>query len=458
MKSPGSIPRLEVARAAPRLPAALRRRLASFQPVNGLIWLLLPLSVLIVWGPPRLRFSPRALDASLEEPLSLDAGALFEVATWLVTAAVVILLVVRHLLLHTDLVASIARHKSMCWYVAFGVLALASTVYSTAPLYTLYFASQVLVGLFALVLLLRSRRSTDLGLRIFFYVAMAQVVAIGLLYLISPDLAGSSSTSTGAGYRLNGGVLRDYGKSAIYAGILMVCLARTAGTRWRRRLALLGYLATWGMVLAAKTRSTTFAATVVAIMVLVTDPRPRVRRYALLIGCGAVLLAVTFGLTDAFFGLTTREGEGLTTGTGRTTALQYLFDQWRRSPIWGLGFASGARTVLMEFVMETRLNIGAAHDVLSKVLIDLGLAGVVTLGFAFSFTWWRVIVAWRRTRHDEKLFVPVLQIACIMTTLTMHSFVSASIGGPYMPFVVAITALWALDEERLRARRRFQSA
>lgn len=423
-------------------------RVASRSLAENLSLLLLPLSTLIVWGPPRLRSSARGLEAALEAPLALDPGAVFQVGTWMVAAVVVCVLLARHAVLRTTLVPSLAAAGPMRWYLLFGLLAVASAAYSPAPLYTLYFAMQMLVGTLALAMLLEPRGASGAAfvVRIFFWVTVANAAAILVLYLINPLLAGDGAGSD-TGYRLHGGMLRDYGKSAAYAGVLFLCLTRGSPKSWQRRIAAVAYLASWVMILAAKTRSTTVAAAAMGVLVLATHPNPRVKRGVVLGLPLAGVAALALGLVSPLVQLVTREGAGISDLSGRTVAFSFLVEKWQSSPLWGLGFAAGVRSSLVQFVGETRLGIGAAHDVLSKVLIDLGLVGLLILATTFVATWWGLARAWKRERHNEERFLPVLQLTCIMVSITLHSLVSASIGGPYVPFVVIVVALWALGRD-----------
>lgn len=407
--------------------------------------LLIPLTGLIIWGPPSLRLTGRELTAALEQPFQLDSAAAFQGGTWALATVVVILLVIREIGMGTDLVPSVVKHGPVRWYLAYGVLGIASSVYSPSPLYTIYFALQIIVGVLAVVLLLHRAGPdrVDLALKISYAVFVLQMLAILALYTVDPFLVGEIPQGE-IGYRLNGGILRDYGVSALYAGLLFLSLARSCPRRWQRALSLLAYLATWGVLAAARTRSTTITAILIAIVMFATHPSRRVKIFAALAGAVVTGLAAIAGIYGPLLELLSRSGSGITTLSGRTTAFSFLIEQWRQSPIWGLGYAAGARTSLVDFVADTRLHIGAAHDVISKVLIDLGLIGAVVLAIAFIYAWREVIGAWRRWNRDGQRFLVVLQLTCLMISVTIKSSFGGSLAGTDMPFVVAIVTLWAL--------------
>lgn len=406
---------------------------------------LIPLTGLIIWGPPSLRLTGRALTTALEQPFELDGAAAFQAGTWALATVVVTLLVIREIGLGTDLMPSVVKHGSVRWYLAYGVLAMASAVYSPSPLYTIYFALQIIVGVLAVVLLLHRAGPdrVDLALKVSYVVFVLQMLAILALYTVNPFLVGEVPQGE-IGYRLNGGILRDYGTSALYAGLLFLSLARSCQRRWQRALSLLAYLATWGVLAAARTRTTTITAILMAIVMFATHPSRRVKIFAALAGTVVAGLGAIVGIYGPLLELLSRSGSGITTLSGRTTAFSFLVEEWRQSPIWGLGYAAGARVSLVDFVADTRLHIGAAHDAISKVLIDLGLIGAVVLAIVFVYAWREVIGAWRRWSRDDQRFLVVLQLTCLMISVTMKSSSSASLAGTYMPFVVVIVTIWAL--------------
>jgi hypothetical protein len=154
-------------------------------------------------------------------------------------------------------------------------------------------------------------------------------------------------------------------------------------------------------------------------------------------------------VSSGIVGATTREGEGLTNLSGRTVAFSYLFDKWQESPLIGYGFGAGARNLLIAFVEQSGLNIGAGHDALSTVLADLGLFGLGLLVVTLGAAWTSLFQLHRATLRAGRSVVVVHQVACLLIWVTMQTVVSASISSPSMIFVVALVAMWALRRQLL---------
>jgi O-antigen ligase len=135
--------------------------------------------------------------------------------------------------------------------------------------------------------------------------------------------------------------------------------------------------------------------------------------------------------------------------SGRTEAFSHLIALWRDSPFIGYGFGAGTRNALVDFVARRGLNIGAGHDALSTVLVDLGLVGLSLLLVAFISAWLALGRLYRATASDRRATVTTHQVACLLVWVTFNAIVDKGFAGPFEVFMVAIVATWTLRKQAM---------
>jgi hypothetical protein len=412
--------------------------------------LLVVAAALIVWGPPALRSAGRDLDAALADPFALDPAAIFQVGSWALAMVLAVMLVMTHVARRTRFLSDLLADRPVRWYGLYGLLGLISVVYSSAPFYTAYFAHKIVVGIFVLALLEwhwpASRGSR--ALQVLFWVYGLQAAAIGILYYVDRELVipfGAGGGEEPA--RVTGGIFSDYGASALIAGIYFLTVAlfgRRPAHRWAGWAA---YLASWWLIVLSQTRSTMAAAVVILVIMLHAHPRARVVGTLAAAGAAIGLVTLLPSLLTEMVTVGTRRGEGLETLSGRTEAFAYLIGVWQQSPLYGFGFAAGTRNALIPFIAHEGLNIGSGHDALSTVLVDVGLIGLLFLTAALASAWIAVARLYRASRSVAHVNVAAHQVAAVLLWVTFHGIVDKSMAGPYLVFVAALVALWALRKQ-----------
>jgi hypothetical protein len=428
-----------------RTPAIAGAQLKRRRPVAET--LLLVFSFLLLSGPPRLR--TRDLEAALESPLSLDPAGLLQVFTWVGAGAVVAYLMIVTILRGDGLLRQLVRDPPIGWYLAFALLGAASAAWSPSPLYTLFFAGKLIIGTVAVVLLVSYGRDAriDRAVNVLFAVYTAKLAGLVLLFVINPSLVyqaefqGQLLTQP----RLAGGaVLEDYGTSPLFTGMMLLTVAVYGTDLTKRVAALAGYGITWVFLLLSQTRTVIVLALV--FLALIVSQKRSARGATVLAVAGVAALGLSLFWTQAEFALrlATRGGEGIDTLSGRTVAFDYLIDRWRESPINGLGYGAGTRTVFVDFVDSTGLGIGSGHDVLSTVLVDLGLVGAAVLGLVFLATARQLLVLWFNTRRRSEYRITIVHLTCFAVWMTVNCFVGPSIAAVAPPFLVLIGTAWAL--------------
>jgi hypothetical protein len=415
-------------------------------------WSLFVAAVLIVWGPPALRPAGRELDAALANPFALDPAAILQVGAWVFAAALAMVLLLSHIARRTPFLSRLLADRTIRWYWLFGLLGLASMTYSSSPYYTAYFAQKIIVGILVLALLewhWPARRGSR-ALDVLFLVYSLQAAAIGLLYFFARDWVTPFGSDESGPVRLTGGVFADYGASALLAGLFFISVVLFGRSRRRRLLALAAYGVSWWLMVLSETRSTMAAALIFLIIMLHAHPRARAYGSLIAIAATLVLAGLLPTVLQEVISVGTRKGEGLDTLSGRTVAFAYLIERWKEAPILGYGFAAGTRDRLIDFVARAGLNIGAGHDALSTVLVDLGLAGLALLLAALLGAWLAVGRLFQSTAHRPAT-VSAHQVACLLVWVTIRTGVSTSLASPYLVFIVAIVATWALARRQPRS-------
>lgn len=400
------------------------------------LWILL--IALIIWGPPSIRFTKRSLGATLQDPTNLDLTILIQITVWLGAGIIVLFMLFRQILLKKPLLPGITKQGPARWYFIYGLMAVISTIYSVFPLYTLYFSLKIVIAMmlvgYWLMLQQNSLQAVQKLLKIFYLVFLLQGMAIIILYFISPGLVGVVAGRFG--YRLTGGIFADYGGSALLAGLFF--LNRIFyGTRKHRNLYFLLYLISWYFLLLSQTRSSiTVAILFILIYVLLNDDLNKKFKWIWSFSIITVII-IWIGYFDPIVDYITRKKIAFDTLSGRTIAFSFLVERWKESPWIGYGFAAGVRAHLYDFVKMTTMGMGGAHDSLSKVLIDLGVIGLIPLTLTLIFSWKNLANLYtKRMHYTQSEISVVLQLICLLIMVSIQSVISGGIAALSIPFII----------------------
>lgn len=413
---------------------------------------LLATTALMIWGPPRLRLASRPLETSLTDPLNLDLAAFLQVCAWTLSLVVMAAALVRRGKDRPPL-PYLLRRGALRFYLAFAFLALFSALYSQHPTYTIFFASRLLLALLAIALLTENVRGLEAVrqvLNVFYAVYVAQWLAIVICYYVNPNLVGSYVPRVG--YRLHAAIFNDFGVSAAIAGLyfLSKVLSQKRVSRWIFFFVL--YSFTLYFIYLCRTRSAA-ASVIVFCCILVGLQKKWWFKYAavVILAVGLAIIVVGEVRTDIMAYLMRGQGiHQLLSLTGRRQAFDHLLDIWRESPVYGYGFAAGSRAFLMSFVYEYGMGIGAAHDALSKVLIELGVLGLALLCVAFGVGLVELGRAWRRAKEIAGARPLMQEAVALMAYAMVSSVVGGGLADLSFPFIISLAV--ASVVMRVRAR------
>jgi O-antigen ligase len=290
-------------------------------------------------------------------------------------------------------------------------------VWSAFPLYTVFFAYKLWATVFLVLSLAHEAEARGLSPVRVLLGTLGFAYGVGLsllsiLFVLSSELVTRPTGGT-IGFRLTGGFLADYGT---YALITFAFLAIKYLSGRRRSVIvnvaiLLTLLWAVAILLLAQTRSTLMAFVLVCSILLFFGLHGS-RRIIWATSLAVFGLLAVFLARNLIWDFLSRgqELEELSTLSGRTFIFAFLMNYWRQSPLIGWGYQAGSRYAAVQFLEETGLYMGAAHDVISKALVDVGLVGALLLGFAFISLLHSLVHLYRRLSREEWLFVVSLAV------------------------------------------------
>jgi O-antigen ligase len=164
-----------------------------------------------------------------------------------------------------------------------------------------------------------------------------------------------------------------------------------------------------------------------------------------------LLLLATSGITDELtsYFLRGQSEREIASGSGRIQAFTFLLEVWHENPIFGLGYAAGSRLNLVTFMASSGLGIGAGHDVVSRTLADLGLAGLVAVVMLYASVARRAVQAlyssWDPAQRRNVCIASAIVVLALTGALT-----SSGIMDPDAKLATAVVVLLKLQGERAR--------
>lgn len=280
---------------------------------------------------------------------------------------------------------SALRRTPAIWLCGYYLVCAASFMWSAAPVYSFYRATEYLVLLSATCAAVAQYQDFSDAERVFLWVAMTTIL---LQMCVTLRLVGFSLS------------IRDWHTNTYSASSAMLfcyCLGeylamtraeRSQDKKRSRRLKLFGIFSLSTLALGTSSASNVAAAVGCLLIFLALG-----RVWLLLTGLWVGLLLFLWGGSGEFFrnllfpGKTEYE---MATASGRTLIWELYWRKFLQSPILGYGFGiiSGGRD---------RAFAALSHNALFTVLIGTGSAGLALFGLFAARLWWTTIgMVWRR--------------------------------------------------------------
>lgn len=357
----------------------------------------------------------------------LDLQVKFQAASWLFFGTLALWLLASG---RVDL--SLFRRGPLAWYAAFVGLALVSTSYSSAPLFTGFAASQLAT---ALVLTNAMRHQIDIVYRLIgIYVAINWVlvllgefhVPLGMAWIApAKEIYLTYGGAEWESWRFTSAFGHPSFISIVAA---MGCIGLAARDRLRgREIVVIAWLALTVVLTVSRT-----AILGMVLGLVVVFWRKQLLLSALLLGVfAASLLMVVPYLNDSLLGFILRgqSEEDLASLTGRTDLYETALERIDR-----LALGDGFRSVRANLLEEENWGRGIshAHNLFLEALIGLGIPGVIAVtGSLISFLRTALRILWhphrsthRRSESDAEalaVFVPILAFCILDSGFAMNA-------------------------------------
>lgn len=263
----------------------------------------------------------------------------------------------------------------------FGLWALASTVYSITPVYTLAAALGYL-GLWVIAVVFAVTYDADRGLLWVASALLALSVASLLLYAVAPEIA-MVAYENATVLRLGGifGNANQVGAIAALAMLLVFVVWFQKPTRATLTFFFLALPVVAACLLLSQSRSSMLGLAAGILVVVL-------RRYPVLllpaVPLGVAFAAVVFAYPDTIdtlIGLVARSGNvaQVTTFTGRTEIWQFVVSAIAKAPVLGYGFASTRELIPAGHAFAFGWTTTSAHNLWLQAWVTTGGIGLLLI-------------------------------------------------------------------------------
>lgn len=301
------------------------------------------------------------------------------------------------------------------------LVALASVLYSAAPLVTFAKVFELSAGLVAVALIVlgpnaHTRVRQTIGLVITLNASLLITAMLGFFLLPDTFAALQSRPGFFTELTLTSPFAHPNGLSATGALLAAFALAKALEnpTEKAMRWWSLFVVGTAGTILASGRQGVAIWVAAVAILVFI---HRRTIFFAFLAPGTAALLAI-FG-PDIVEILSRDRPQNFTTLTGRLPWWQAAIDVWSQHPWTGYGFGAGGRFVALASIGRSATS--SVHSGYLEGLVGVGLIGVIPLAYALSRAIaWSIRTLWARAETA---------IAILIVPLVLRTFVSMGFGG-----------------------------
>ncbi len=408
---------------------------------------------LVLLGPPTLREGRNASDAFTSPLANLDTTYLLHLGVWIIAGVYVFLVIIANPKILGYFI-TLFRLQPSCWYMFFLFLALLSSIWSIFPLYTLFFVYKILVTiLITLILVIKSIQYKQSPIRNLIQIIgnayLFGMTLLTFLFLVDPSLVSKPSIGI-INFRLTGGFLNDYGSYALltFSYITTQKLLNNRVLSGNRVIYLT--IIAWCIILLilAQTRSIWFAFFVILCLLIIFGLQGLLKRIYIVISLLAISITIlSMGEIVIQYFVRGQSPESLLTLSARTIMFAYNMEIWKESPIIGFGYHAGSRSAAVQFIQSTGINLGAAHDIISKTLLDLGLLGGIIIIFALLSLWSTVLRVRKYCKRSDWLF-----LSSIAVYGTIHGIVGGGISEPWAIWPILFLTASLLGQETNKTR------
>ncbi len=118
----------------------------------------------------------------------------------------------------------------------------------------------------------------------------------------------------------------------------------------------------------------------------------------------------------------------------------------------GYGYEAGHRVIMSGYSEATGGTLTVAHDVISRVLIDLGLIGGILLFLTFVMACMELVKLWIATYHNNELLPITLQLIALMSLVLLSGISGSAFAGLFWPFLIVLAVTPQLSRVALKSK------
>jgi O-antigen ligase len=357
------------------------------------------------------------------EQEAVDNWAMFRIALVALTALVLLMRLARR---QTPWLGYLFRGL-VGILATYGLICVASTLWSAYPAWTLYKSLEYLVDIVLLVATLVTIRSTETYRNLFNWTWALYGLSLTFVWLevvVWPQEALTRGVGL-LGVQLQGvlpsesaNTVGEYGAVLAIVALSRLLLAVDA----KSERAWYGLLFAAGLItmLFAQTRSAIAGFALGAILVLLVSKRAALSAF---LGFGTILIlswAAFSGLLWDFL----RRGESeveLRTLSGRITWWQFAWQKFLEHPLLGYGAYAGGKFVVLA---QNRIDVGGLHSDFAELLVGTGVLGLALALIVLLGTWWALFRALRNSSlgtSERQLLVGAIGVLGVISTRSLFT-------------------------------------
>ena len=324
---------------------------------------------------------PRTLTAYQSIRGGFDINYLIDIIYWLLVAIYVIPKLFYKNRTKNNPSFKIEAFSPTGIYLIFSTYAIISSIYSSYFLYTLYFSLKLLLSFFLIIVLYKKYNvSPFIILKTIYFIAIIIVSIEFILYLISPETVGTDLIDVG--FRLTGGIFGDYGFFSAFV-IFFIVFEKTVFKIRLANIKKIIFLIALVILFLARTRETYIELFIWLVMILIFNKK-RILFKTFILNILLTVIFLLFSQTILAYIFRGQNIEGLITLSGRTIVLENILSLKLSSIrlLIGSGFEAGSRFALESLKYDLQ-GFGAAHDVISKTYLDLGILGLFIISVCY---------------------------------------------------------------------------
>jgi len=370
--------------------------------------------ILLILGPPR----PRTFSALEADGIKFDNYYLIEILSVLFALILIMINLVFRKKFCSIFKRFIFSSKAISLYFSFLLFALLSFSYSYFPTLTIFFSIKSLSFL-SLGIILALKRINDIffipKLAIFASAIMFAIQA--LLFIYEPSIVGVYNYNFG--YRLTGGWLGGYG---IYFAVIVLYLLYLLSIKKNKTVIFILLILALFFLYLSKTRQYYFLI-IIAMGILILSSRQAFIKFVLII---FLILFFEHFTSNLFASTLIRDQESFINLSERLVLISVFYNSANFFTLFGGGYYAASKYWL-ELFGFAQIGIGAAHESISAIFIELGIIGALILSLCLVFLYKSLFNTLSKNITQKKIIVLLKIYLSVLIFLSISLILNVNI-------------------------------